>query len=146
MRLGYEQLLIKHRVDLVFNGHVHSYERSKPVVNNKLSECGPVHLIVGDGGNIEGIYKDFINDKPQPGFCANPKSGKQVSMRLHCVPTQLQQLPQETSRCSALLSASVVSPVPAAGVLVARRPQKPHRLLSFQPARVVGLQVRPRAL
>ena len=25
----------------------------------------------GDGGNVEGLYKAFIDDLPQPAFCAN---------------------------------------------------------------------------
>lgn len=29
----------RYGVDLVFNGHVHSYERSFPVYNNSLNEC-----------------------------------------------------------------------------------------------------------
>jgi hypothetical protein len=31
-------------VDLVLNGHVHAYERSKPVYNYTLDPCGPVHV------------------------------------------------------------------------------------------------------
>ena len=35
-------------------GHVHSYERMTRVVNYSAgARCGPVHLTVGDGGNIE---------------------------------------------------------------------------------------------
>lgn len=31
-----------------------------------------MYLTVGDGGNIEGIYKDYI-DGPAPDFCATPE-------------------------------------------------------------------------
>jgi hypothetical protein len=34
-------------------GHVHVYERTKPVRNYYVDECGPVHITIGDGGNIE---------------------------------------------------------------------------------------------
>jgi hypothetical protein len=34
-------------------GHVHAYERTKPVRNYYVDECGPVHFTIGDGGNIE---------------------------------------------------------------------------------------------
>jgi hypothetical protein len=31
-----------------------------------------MYLTVGDGGNIEGIYKDYI-DGPSPDFCSTPE-------------------------------------------------------------------------
>ena len=31
----------RYGVDLVFNGHVHSYERSFPVYNNTVDDCAP---------------------------------------------------------------------------------------------------------
>lgn len=34
-------------------GHVHAYERSFRVFDNKVDECGPVHIVIGDGGNRE---------------------------------------------------------------------------------------------
>jgi predicted MPP superfamily phosphohydrolase len=30
-------------VDLVLNGHTHAYERTTPVYNNTINECGPIH-------------------------------------------------------------------------------------------------------
>ncbi|KAI8472276.1 MAG: Metallo-dependent phosphatase-like protein [Monoraphidium minutum] len=50
MRLTYEPLLLKYGVDLVFNGHTHSYERFLPVYNNTKADCGPIHITVGMGG------------------------------------------------------------------------------------------------
>lgn len=44
MRLTYEPLMYRHGVDVVLNGHVHAYERSKPVYNYTLDPCGPVHI------------------------------------------------------------------------------------------------------
>jgi hypothetical protein len=35
-RQSYEPLLVQHGVDIVLNGHVHAYERIKPVVNYKV--------------------------------------------------------------------------------------------------------------
>lgn len=49
-----EGLLYKYGVDLVFNGHIHSYERSFPVFNYSRNECGMIHIVIGDGGNYEG--------------------------------------------------------------------------------------------
>eukprot|EP00878_Enallax_costatus_P020763 GHUV01021956.1.p1 GENE.GHUV01021956.1~~GHUV01021956.1.p1 ORF type:complete len:390 (+),score=60.00 GHUV01021956.1:1278-2447(+) len=77
-RMAYEPLLVKHQVDVFFHGHVHSYERTKPVVDFQVDECGPVHITIGDGGNIEGLYKEFIDEvMPQPDFCINPQAGRQ---------------------------------------------------------------------
>lgn len=36
MRQAYEPLLVKYQVDLVMSGHVHSYERTKPLVNYQV--------------------------------------------------------------------------------------------------------------
>ncbi|CAE7755898.1 PAP18, partial [Symbiodinium sp. CCMP2456] len=49
-----EEMLYNHGVDVVFNGHVHSYERSHPVFNFSKDECGITHIVVGDAGNYEG--------------------------------------------------------------------------------------------
>lgn len=34
-------------------GHVHAYERTVRVFDNKPDACGPVHIVIGDGGNRE---------------------------------------------------------------------------------------------
>ena len=74
-------------MDLVFSGHVHAFERSHPVyryvwivglidtasytnVRNDLvprarynvDTCGPIHVVIGDGGNIEGPYRNFVDE------------------------------------------------------------------------------------
>ncbi len=41
----------KHNVDLVWNGHIHSYERTWPVREGKAQEDGaPIYIIAGGGG------------------------------------------------------------------------------------------------
>jgi hypothetical protein len=35
-RESYEQLLLKYKVDLVFSGHTHAYERTKPIANYQV--------------------------------------------------------------------------------------------------------------
>ncbi|KAI8473040.1 MAG: Metallo-dependent phosphatase-like protein [Monoraphidium minutum] len=50
MRLQYEPLLKEYGVDLVFNGHTHSYERFLPVYNNSKADCGTIHITIGMGG------------------------------------------------------------------------------------------------
>ncbi|GAB4821364.1 hypothetical protein N2152v2_008410 [Parachlorella kessleri] len=72
MRELYEPIFYAHQVDLVISGHVHAYERTKPMYNYTVDECGPMHLIVGDGGNTEGLVSKFIDTQPQPAYCAKP--------------------------------------------------------------------------
>uniref|UniRef100_A0A0E0P8T6 Purple acid phosphatase n=1 Tax=Oryza rufipogon TaxID=4529 RepID=A0A0E0P8T6_ORYRU len=71
MRKAMERLLYEARVDIVFAGHVHAYERfvssilisaiarTTRVYNNEANPCGPVHITIGDGGNREGLAFDF---------------------------------------------------------------------------------------
>ncbi|KAL4592235.1 hypothetical protein LXL04_005223 [Taraxacum kok-saghyz] len=64
MRDSMETLLYNARVDVVFAGHVHAYERFTRVYKQEPDKCGPVYITIGDGGNREGLatkYKD-----PQP--------------------------------------------------------------------------------
>ncbi|KAK4266649.1 hypothetical protein QN277_027539 [Acacia crassicarpa] len=71
MRVEMEDLLYKYGVDLVFNGHVHAYERSNRVYNYTLDPCGPVYITVGDGGNWE---KMAITHADEPGNCPEPST------------------------------------------------------------------------
>ncbi|XP_057431317.1 purple acid phosphatase 15 [Lotus japonicus] len=71
MRVEMEDLLYKYRVDIVFNGHVHAYERSNRVYNYTLDPCGPVYITVGDGGNRE---KMSITHADEPGNCPEPST------------------------------------------------------------------------
>ncbi|KAH6818379.1 purple acid phosphatase 6 [Perilla frutescens var. frutescens] len=79
MRVMFESWFVKYKVDLVFAGHVHSYERTERVSNiqynitNGLSQpikdaSAPVYITIGDGGNIEGLASSFI--EPQPSYSA----------------------------------------------------------------------------
>ncbi|XP_065616749.1 purple acid phosphatase 22-like [Quercus suber] len=65
MRIAMEELLYNARVDVVFAGHVHAYERFTRVYNNKENECGPLYVTVGDGGNREGLALTF-KSPPSP--------------------------------------------------------------------------------
>lgn len=71
MRVEMEEILYKYGVDIVFNGHVHAYERSNRVYNYTLDPCGPVHIAVGDGGNRE---KMAIKHADEPGNCPDPST------------------------------------------------------------------------
>ncbi|XP_076900908.1 putative purple acid phosphatase 20 [Bidens hawaiensis] len=63
-----EGLLYKARVDVVFAGHVHAYERFNRVYNHKANNCGPVHITIGDGGNLHGLASNYT--EPQPTISA----------------------------------------------------------------------------
>ena len=64
-----EETLYAAGVDLVLNGHVHSYERSHPARGWRRDACGATHLVVGDGGNYEGPYGKRWR-QPQPAWSA----------------------------------------------------------------------------
>ncbi|KAK3445588.1 hypothetical protein EUGRSUZ_A01512 [Eucalyptus grandis] len=64
MKASMEGLLYQARVDVVFAGHVHAYERFNRVYNGKANDCGPVHITIGDGGNREGLAKRYMNPMP----------------------------------------------------------------------------------
>lgn len=67
LQKAFEDLFIKYKVDIVFGGHVHMYERHYPIANGKpvmegVSEDGkvytnpkaPVYIVSGAAGNSEG--------------------------------------------------------------------------------------------
>jgi len=68
MQNDMEKLLFDAGVDIILNGHVHAYERTHPVYDWEVNECGPMHLNLGDGGNREGAYVPW--DPSQPSWSA----------------------------------------------------------------------------
>ncbi|KAJ4709073.1 Purple acid phosphatase [Melia azedarach] len=79
MRSVFESWFIHYKVDVVFAGHVHAYERSYRVsnINYNISsgdrypvsdKSAPVYITVGDGGNQEGLAGRFRD--PQPDYSA----------------------------------------------------------------------------
>ncbi|CAM8920023.1 unnamed protein product [Rhodiola kirilowii] len=64
MRESMEDLIFEGRVDVVFAGHVHAYERFNRVYKDKGNDCGPVHIVIGDGGNEEGLASKYMDPKP----------------------------------------------------------------------------------
>lgn len=78
MRQAMEGLLYTYGVNVIFNGHLHVYERTFPMYKFAVDECGPVHIIIGDGGNIEGVYKTYADDLgecPTPSVPSYQKAG-----------------------------------------------------------------------
>ncbi|XP_059667461.1 probable purple acid phosphatase 20 isoform X2 [Cornus florida] len=64
MKAAMEGLLYGARVDVVFAGHVHAYERFTRVYKEKTDNCGPVYITIGDGGNREGLANKYIDPQP----------------------------------------------------------------------------------
>ena len=67
-RKALEQMLYAAGVDACFYGHVHSYERSHRSLEFAADDCAPVHIVIGDGGNREGIAGPWT--QPQPDWSA----------------------------------------------------------------------------
>lgn len=54
IRDALEDVLYENKVDVVFNGHVHAYERTTSVYQGRSVCDAPVYITIGDGGNHEG--------------------------------------------------------------------------------------------
>ncbi|GAB2289170.1 Bifunctional purple acid phosphatase 26 [Dionaea muscipula] len=76
MRAVFEKWFVHYKVDLVFAGHVHAYERSYRVSNIRYNvssgerfpvpdKAAPVYITVGDGGNQEGLAGIFRDPHPE---------------------------------------------------------------------------------
>ncbi|KAI4300454.1 hypothetical protein L6164_033831 [Bauhinia variegata] len=75
MRQAMEELLYKARVDLVFAGHVHAYERFTRIYDNEADSCGPMYVTIGDGGNREGLALTFKNPRSPLSLYREPSFG-----------------------------------------------------------------------
>jgi acid phosphatase type 7 len=58
-----EPLLIKYNVNLLLNGHIHAYQRTKNVAGNVTTPTGPVHITIGAGGR--NADAPFQNEEPE---------------------------------------------------------------------------------
>ena len=66
MQKAVEEVLNTYKVDLVFSGHVHSYERSCRVYQYNCQAGAPYYITIGDGGNLEGLASTWV--EPQPAW------------------------------------------------------------------------------
>jgi predicted phosphodiesterase len=71
LRQMVEPFLYNAGVDIVMHGHVHAYERAYQTYNYQLDGCAPRWLTMGDGGNQEGLYKQFAATSCTNAACAN---------------------------------------------------------------------------
>uniref|UniRef100_A0A0G4FPE9 Purple acid phosphatase n=1 Tax=Chromera velia CCMP2878 TaxID=1169474 RepID=A0A0G4FPE9_9ALVE len=65
MRKDLEKMLYDAGTDVVLSGHVHAYERTHPVFDYKVDNCGPTYIMIGDGGNREGAYLPWREPQPE---------------------------------------------------------------------------------
>lgn len=65
MRRSLEPLLLEHGADIVCVGHVHAFERVARVAKRSLNPAGPVHIVIGDGGNREGPATHWLDPAPK---------------------------------------------------------------------------------
>ena len=66
MRQIYEPMFNQYGVDILLHGHVHSYERTNPVIQYAADPtgCAPTYITIGDGGNLEKARLSDCELKP----------------------------------------------------------------------------------
>ncbi|KAE8961019.1 hypothetical protein PR001_g30178, partial [Phytophthora rubi] len=97
---AFEELFIKYKVDLVLQGHVHTYERLYPTANNSAIMDGvsrdnktyenpqaPVYVITGTAGGPEGLF--VYQDPPSPEWLVLMDNKHFSITRLSVTPTNL---------------------------------------------------------
>ncbi|EIE19892.1 Metallo-dependent phosphatase [Coccomyxa subellipsoidea C-169] len=89
LRQTLEPFLYNYGVDVVMHGHIHAYERTFQTLNYVKDGCAPRWLTMGDGGNQEGLYRQFaaqagtctnaacanVSPSPAPQFCTTLQNG-----------------------------------------------------------------------
>lgn len=81
MKAVMEPLLFNAQVALVVSGHVHAMERTYPVYQYARNSRGPVYLVLGDGGNREGLATQYYD--PQPVWSAFRQVSSHTRRSLH---------------------------------------------------------------
>ncbi|KAL3923683.1 MAG: hypothetical protein SGILL_001517 [Bacillariaceae sp.] len=67
-----EPLLVKYHVNVVFNGHIHAYQRTEYVAFNETTPTGPMHITIGAGGR--NADAPFQNEEPEPWIAKRDES------------------------------------------------------------------------
>jgi acid phosphatase type 7 len=65
MKSNMEELFYKFNVNIAFQGHVHAYERTYPVYQDKINSKGTTYITIGDGGNKEGHAENYVQPTPE---------------------------------------------------------------------------------
>ena len=88
------KLYDKHSVNIVFNGHIHSYERTWPVKDAQANNDGTIYMITGGGGGsleTPGPKRTFFSHSVRRGhhFCMVHINGKEVQLKAFNLDGQL---------------------------------------------------------
>uniref|UniRef100_A0A7R9WVC6 Calcineurin-like phosphoesterase domain-containing protein n=1 Tax=Craspedostauros australis TaxID=1486917 RepID=A0A7R9WVC6_9STRA len=60
-----QPLLIEHRANMIFSGHIHAYQRTSNIVEDAVKDPrGPVHITIGAGGRA--CSAPFVNITAEP--------------------------------------------------------------------------------
>jgi hypothetical protein len=59
-----EPLFVEHKVNLVFSGHIHAYQRTGNVAFGELTPTGPIYITIGAGGRQ--CKAPFLSFEPEP--------------------------------------------------------------------------------
>jgi hypothetical protein len=70
MKAAMESLFVAAKVAFVASGHVHAYERFLPTVGGEATPGGPMYVTIGDGGNREGLYNNWLVQPANSAFRA----------------------------------------------------------------------------
>jgi len=68
MKNSMEDLFYKYRVNAVFSGHVHAYERFHRTYKGKRVDDAPFYITIGDAGNREKLYDQWPYLEPFSAF------------------------------------------------------------------------------
>jgi 3',5'-cyclic AMP phosphodiesterase CpdA len=79
------QLYEKYGVDVVWTGHIHSYERTWPIVKGQASPKGPIYVVCGGGGGgleTHGPTRPEFSNRIRHGhhYCVVSINGKTFEM------------------------------------------------------------------
>ncbi|MEO0478110.1 MAG: metallophosphoesterase [Planctomycetota bacterium] len=80
------ELYDRHDVDIVFNGHIHSYERTWPVEAGQVAEGGTIYMITGGGGGgleTPGPIKPWFQNNVRRGhhYCTVSIAGGRLELK-----------------------------------------------------------------
>ncbi len=81
------ELYDRHGVDIVWTGHIHSYERTWPVRNSRaVNQNGTVYMITGGGGGVletAGPYRPWFQNNVRHGhhYCMVHVNGTRIEIR-----------------------------------------------------------------
>ena len=71
-RENLEPLFVKYKVNIIFTGHIHAYQRTTNVAMEKLVPSAPIHITIGAGGRQ--CDAPFKSEEPEEWIVARDSS------------------------------------------------------------------------